>query len=117
MSRSREMPSIYTNEQQLQLHVQRAKAANMANVRAVLVHLFITLNSYRPRIAVMGDFSVCLRGNPRQVNHLEIAATSLKDVLQSCKDAQLRGRIGEAFGRISSVTDRVTDLLPPTTGS
>jgi hypothetical protein len=69
------MVSLYKTEDQLLLHMARSDKANSANARAAIVYLNDVLQHGRPGPwAVIGGFSVSLRGCKRAINHVDIAA-------------------------------------------
>jgi alkylhydroperoxidase/carboxymuconolactone decarboxylase family protein YurZ len=84
------MPSTYTTELQLKLHIERAKAANPANARAAIVYLFYVWVPQVGTAAITGGFSVSLRGCKRHVNHVTIVTRGLLEVWVVLKELWTR---------------------------
>ena len=75
------MYSVVSTSKQLELHTSRANTATRASLRAAAVYLFTLFNPPPGALAIMGDFSITLRGGPRQnVNQLEIATINVQYV-------------------------------------
>ena len=80
-----EMASLYRTPQQLRLTMERAAEATTANVRAATAYLFNAFRDVSTPMAIIGGFSVSLRGCTREVMGLDIAASGLRELAEALR--------------------------------